>query len=259
MKDGSAPDLQQACLARARGWDQLRETIQRKKSLRRWYEECYEKYRRCIEAAPSPGIALEIGSGGGFAKDVLPEIVTSDVIPYRGLDRVMSATELPYENESLKAILMLNVFHHISDVGAFLEEAQRCLVPEGRVLIIDQHWGFISAPILRYFHSEPSDPDTDDWKFESTDPLAAANGALAWMVFQRDREKFELSFPRLQLSRYEPHTPLRYWLAGGLKSWSLLPARGFGPATRLDQMLTRSFPNLGSFVDIEIRKPDDRG
>ena len=76
--------------------------------------------------------------------------------------------------------------------------------------------------------------------------------ALAWMVFERDRERLAREFPGLELVRYRPHSPLRYFLAGGLKSWSLLPGRAFGAATALDRALTRLSPRFGSFVDVEL-------
>ncbi len=78
-------------------------------------------------------------------------------------------------------------------------------------------------PILRYAHHEPSDPGAREWRFKTTGPLSGANGALTWIVFRRDRERFERQFPELGLERYEPHTPLRYRLS----------------------------PEYGSFVDVE--------
>ena len=43
----------------------------------------------------------------------------------------------PTEGESIDAILMINVLHHIKNPQGFLEEAQRCLRPGGRVVMID--------------------------------------------------------------------------------------------------------------------------
>ena len=75
---------------------------------------------------------------------------------------------------------------------------------------------------------------------------------MAWIVFQRDRELFEERFPGLRLATYRLHTPLRYFLAGGLKRWSLLPGWAFPFATDLDHGLARLSPRLASFVDIEL-------
>ena len=103
-------------------------------------------------------------------------------------------------------------------------------------------------------HHEPFRMDASEWNFESTGPLSGANGALTWIVFQRDRKRFQILFPQLELVRYEPHSPFRYWLSGGLKHWSLLPSWAFGPATALDRVLVRVAPETGSFVDVELVK-----
>jgi len=185
---------------------------------------------------------------------VIPEIVTSDFISYPGIDKVLDATKLPYADQSLKFISMLNVFHHIGDVGAFLKEAARALKPGGRVFLVDQHCGLLSKLLYTYLHHEPFHPEAKTWEFESKGPLSDANGALAWMVFSRDQVKFKRKFPQLKLLQYKPHSPLRYWLCGGLKSWSLLPAPMYGVATLLDQALAGMTPHTCSFVDIELQK-----
>lgn len=234
--------------------ENLRETIRQKAALTAWYTEVYDAYAECIARAADAGVILELGSGAGFAKDRIPDLVTSDILPYTGIDLVVDATSMPFGDGTLRFIGMLNVFHHIPDPAAFLAEAQRCLAPNGRILIVDQHRGRISAPILTHIHHEPFRPDAEDWHFDSTGPLSGANGALAWIVFQRDRSRFECQFPRLELVRYAPHTPLRYWLAGGLKPWSLIGERSFAAATAIDGLLTRISPSLGSFVNIEVCK-----
>jgi SAM-dependent methyltransferase len=232
----------------------IRRTILSKPFLRRFYEEVYAHYAAALSRAPRDGIALELGSGGGFVKDVLPDVITSDTIAYDGVDRVVDATKMPFADGELRAILMMNVFHHIPDVEAFLHEAVRCLRPGGRVFIFDQHPGWISTPILSKAHHEPWRPDATEWQFASTGPLSGANGALAWIVFRRDRDRFERDFPQLRLERYEPGSPMRYWASGGLKKWSLLPGWAFGPATVVDRALTNLTPRLASFVEIELAR-----
>jgi SAM-dependent methyltransferase len=234
--------------------ESLKQTIRTKASLRRYYREVYSKYEACLERCPKDGAILELGSGMGFLKEILPQAITSDVLPYPGLDGRVDARHLPFASQSLRLICMLDVFHHIPDVESFLEEVQRCLVPGGRLLLIDQHAGWVSTPILKYFHDEPYDSGTPVWKFQSTGPGSGANGALAWMVFRRDRELFASRFPRLQLETYRPHTPLRYWLTGGLKSWTLLPGWAFPLATTFDRLLVMISQDFGSFVDIEVVK-----
>jgi SAM-dependent methyltransferase len=231
------------------------ERIREKAGLREFYREAYVKFAECLERCPEDGIVLELGSGGGFVRDYIPEAVTSDLLPYPGIDQVVDGTAMQFADESLRAILMLNVFHHISDCAAFLREASRCLMPGGRVFMVDQYPGWVSTPILRYLHREEFEPLRDEWEFVSQQgPLADANGALAWMVFHRDYDRFRREFPRLERVQFTPHTPLRYWLSGGLKWWSLLPPFSLAAAARLDHALASLSPRLCSFVDIELVK-----
>lgn len=225
-----------------------------KKGLQDLYAEVYRKYLASLSQVPEGGIILEVGSGAGFIKKYIPQVVTSDVLAYPDIDQIVDATKMPFKDGSVRAIFMLNVFHHIPDVESFLSEAQRCLKPGGRLFIVDQYPGFPSYIIYKYFHHEPFDETAAHWKFESTGPLSGANGALAWIVFIRDRRKFEKLFPDLSVVGIRTHTPLRYWLAGGLKRWSLLPSILFPLMTFIDRLLVKVSPKFGSFMDIEINK-----
>jgi SAM-dependent methyltransferase len=231
--------------------------IKNKPPLRNYYLETYQRFAKCLERCPKRGLVLELGSGAGFIKDVIPDAVTSDALPYEGIDQTIDATAMPFADGTVRGIFMLNVFHHIPDVGSFLQEASRVLAPGGRVLIVDQYPGYLSSLVFKYLHFETFDEKALNWKFESTGPLSGANGALAWIVFHRDRKNFETLFPRLKIETFAPHSPLRYWLMGGMKNWSLLPARSYNLATRVDRMLVRLSAQLSSFVDIELVKVAD--
>ena len=72
------------------------------------------------------------------------------------------------------------------------------------------------------------------------------------MVFERDRALLHQKFPEFVLERFEPHMPLYYWLAGGLKRWTLIPGV-LGPlGMACDKALAAWFPKSGSFVDVEL-------
>jgi SAM-dependent methyltransferase len=244
------------------GYDAIRAAIARKSTLKAIYREFYGYYRDCLQRCPETGAVVEIGAGCGFASEMVPELIATDLIPYPTVDIVLDATQLPFPSRSVRCFLMLNTFHHIADCGRFLEEAARCLVPGGRILIIDQHRGFISTPLLRHFHHEHYDDRAVEWRFDSTGPLSGANGALAWIVFVRDREKFERSRPELRIVRYQPIVPLRYWLSGGLRRWNLLPGFLDYASRALERGLLLLAPDFGSFVVIELlraRLPHDAG
>lgn len=228
--------------------------LKKKPFLQKFYLEVYDFFKLALERCPRTGLVVELGSGKGFIKERIPETITTDVLAYEGIDQIVDARKMPFKDESVRAFLLFDVFHHIPDVEAFFKEASRCLVPGGRILMVDQYLGWISRPVLKYLHHEPFHPQATEWAFPEGGPLSSANGALAWMVFERDREKFQKLFPTLQVARYQPHSPLRYWLSGGLKSWSLAPGFLFPLWTALDQILVKLTPRLASFVNIEVVK-----
>jgi len=51
---------------------ELGRIIRTKAALHAWYKEVYDRFADCIARTPATGIALEIGSGGGFAKQRIP-------------------------------------------------------------------------------------------------------------------------------------------------------------------------------------------
>ena len=181
--------------------------------------------------------------------------MTSDVLPYEGVDRVVDGTAMPFADGELRFIGMLNVFHHIPErrrvpvrgpalPGAGWADADR-LPAQGL---------HAARRSCAHAHHEPYRPDAERWQFDSTGPLSGANGALAWIVFQRDAQRFRAwSTPTWTLVGYTPHTPLRYWLAG-LKDWSLLGRRRGAFVREFDRRLSAILPAAGSFVDIEVLK-----
>lgn len=102
--------------------------IRRKTLLNRVYRKWYGDFAAVRKTLP-PGRVVELGSGGGFLTDFCAEAVTSDVMPLPGVQMCFSAEAVPFEDASVSAYFLLNVFHHIPEVSAFLSEAERTLVP----------------------------------------------------------------------------------------------------------------------------------
>ena len=227
-----------------------KEIIKTKPFLRRLYEEWYNEFISAGEQLG--GKMLEIGSGGGFLKDIYPKVITSDILPL-GCDMTFSAEQIPLKDAELSAIVMLNVLHHIPHPAIFLSEAQRTLRTAGKVIMIEPANSFFGRFIYRNFHHEPFEPK-GGWEIDSSGPLSGANGALPWIIFERDIAKFEKDFPKLKVNKIKYHSPLLYLLSGGVSRKAFVPFRAFGIIKGLETLLSPLSRIFGMFVTIELEK-----
>ncbi len=226
-----------------------REIIRNKPFLRRVYCDWYKQFEAAARSCP--GKHLEIGSGGGFLKEILPAVITSDIMELKCCDVVASADRLPFGNEELSLIFMLNVLHHIQRPRLFFHEAQRTLRRTGKVLMIEPANTPFSRFIYRHFHHEPFIPAAD-WDLPVGGPLSTANGALPWIIFQRDRVRFQQEFPEMQVNFVRPHTPLLYLLSGGVSREAFAPYVAYDVVRSIERLLPSHL--FGMFITVELER-----
>jgi SAM-dependent methyltransferase len=229
-----------------------REIIWQKPFLRDIYEDWYQAIAAAIP--PGDGPVLEVGSGGGFMQKYIPHVLASDIQPVPGLDVVADAGRLPFAAGSLRGIVMTNVLHHIPDAGSFLADAARCVRPGGAMVMIEPWVTRWSTLVYRRLHHEPFEPAAPDWSLPAGGPLSAANLALAWIIFHRDRARFEREFPGWRISSIEPLMPFRYLVSGGVSMHALTPAAS-SPAWRvLERSLGGWMSWLGMFARVVVAR-----
>ncbi|HNF48139.1 MAG TPA: class I SAM-dependent methyltransferase [Chitinophagales bacterium] len=233
---------------------QHREIVLSKPFLKRIHSDWYNEFKNYSKSIAIQGDVVEIGSGGGFLKDVYPEVKTSDIIKLPVCDMQFSATEMPFENQSLKGIFMLNVLHHIPDNEAFFKEAERTLASGGFIYMIEPATTWFSKIIYKNFHHEPFDETVKEWKFASKGPLSDANGALPYIIFNRDAELFSKKFPELEIAKITFHTPVKYLLSGGLSKPALLPYFMYGAVGFAEMILSPLASKLALFQTIIVRR-----
>jgi SAM-dependent methyltransferase len=221
--------------------------------LKKLYEEWYLQFNALLARLPK-GIAIEIGSGGGFIKEINADIITTDILDLPNVDKVMSAESLGFSDNSVSAIFMINVLHHIKDSRAFLNEAQRVLIPGGKIFMVEPANTLWSRFFYQNFHHENFDPTVQEWKIDGEGPLSDANGAIPWIIFKRDIQKFEQQYPDLKLVQRKNHTPMRYTLTGGLSFRSLVPGWSFKMVTFLENLFSFTFGLTGMFQTIIVEK-----
>ncbi len=181
-------------------------------------------YRAIRERVPDgSGSVLELGSGAGFFEEFLPGVITSEVFECPGVQRIVDARQLPFAAGELRGIVMTDVLHHIPDAAAFFREAARCLRPGGVVTMVEPWVSPWSRLIYTHLHHEPFEPGVERWDFPAKGPLSDANGALPWILFERDRKRFEAEFPSLKIEEIRPMMPFRYLVSGGVSMRNLMP------------------------------------
>jgi SAM-dependent methyltransferase len=227
--------------------------IRQKSFLKKLYVDFYREF---LKAVPQPRgkTIVELGSGGGFIKDVIANVTTSDILNLPNVDRVFSALDMPFENSSVDAFFMVDVLHHVSDPKAFFKEALRCLKIGGKIVMIEPANTCWSRFIYKNFHHEPFDTQAPRQLAAGGGPLSKANGALPWIIFSRDRRNFEKEFPSLRIVGMKNHTPFRYLLSGGLTLRQLLPAFTYPVVKGIEYVLSPMRDLLGMFQTIELEK-----
>jgi SAM-dependent methyltransferase len=229
-----------------------RTRIVQKKFLKQLYTEWYTRILSKLENLD--GEILEIGSGGGFLKEIHPRVITSDVLPLPHCDLVLPASQLPFADNTLSAIVMIDTLHHIGDSENFFREAERALKFGGKIIMIEPANTLFSRFIFKNFHHEPFDENSKEWSFPSSAALSQANGALPWIIFGRDTEKFHSLFPQLDIKSIDLHTPFRYIMSGGMPYKPMVPFWMFSAITYFERLLSPFSGILAMFQTIEIIK-----
>jgi len=229
-----------------------REIIRRNAFLWKIYQEWYDNLRVAL-----PGGAdalLEIGSGWGGLSECIPNLITSEVFFCPYVRVVLDGQSLPFQDGALHGILMTDVLHHIPRVRQFLAEAARCVRPGGVVTMIEPWVTPWSRLIYTKMHHEPFDTQTDVWEIPPGGPLSGANGALPWIIFQRDRELFERDFPQWKLEIIHPMMPFRYLVSGGVSLRPLMPLWSYPLWSELEKLLAPWMDSWAMFAQITLRR-----
>ncbi len=231
-----------------------RRIIREKPFLKKIYREWYALIASAVPGGNRP--ILELGSGAGFMDEFIHGLVTSDVLACPGVHMVADGQALPFAAGALRGVVMVEVLHHIPDAGQFFAAAGRCVAPGGVIAMVEPWVTAWSKQVYTRLHHEPFEPDAVDWGFSSSGPLSSANGALPWIILERDREKFEQRFPQWRIETIKPLMPLRYLLSGGVSMRSLQPGWSFGFWKTVESALNRFGPDASMFAFIVLRRTD---
>lgn len=226
--------------------------IREKYFLRKLYEEWYTFFSSSISALPA-GKLIELGSGGGFLKEVIPSVLCTDILQLPSNDLTFSALEMPFADNEISGIFMIDTFHHIPDSKLFLQEVNRVLKKDGMLIMIEPANSLWGRFIYKNFHHEPFEP-SGNWKIPPSGPMSGANGALPWIIFERDFEEFKKSFPNFNMEKIKYHTPFMYLISGGVSFKQVFPNFLYPVFRSVDKFLPLLNKQISMFTTITIRK-----
>jgi SAM-dependent methyltransferase len=229
--------------------------LREKPFLKKLYVDFYKELKDAVPESDKKTI-VELGSGGGFIKEVIGNAVTSDVLDLPNVDKVFSACAMPFAEKSVDAFVMFDVLHHIPQPREFFKEALRCLKTGGKIVMIEPANTLWGRFIYKNFHHEGFDTKAA-WNLGEGGPLLQGNGAIPWIIFSRDRKIFESEFPALKIMRMYSHTPLRYLLSGGFTLRQLVPSCAYGLVKVFEIVLSPLNCMIGMFQTIELKKVID--
>lgn len=184
-------------------------------------QEIYRGFYRRIAAHLDPGLpgpVVELGSGMGSIKEVIPQCIITDLFPNPWLDRRENAYRLSFADGSVAHLVLFDVWHHLRYPGTALHEFHRVLAPGGRLILFEPAASWLGWLVYHVFHHEPvglRDPIT--WEapanFSADDAgYYAAQGSatrLFWWGEARDR------LAGWRLREVRPLTSFAYLATGG--------------------------------------------
>ena len=223
--------------------------------LRKIYEDYYKEFEVLTKKVPN-GLKVEIGSGGGFIKKIMPDVITSDVVSVEGIDMVFPATKMPFSDKSVSAFFVQNALHHINEPIEFFNEINRCLVEHGKIVLIEPYnsfWGRFIRMITYGLHKEGFDIKSG-WKTCNNNRMTGANWALPWLIFFKDRKIFETKFPNLKIKKLFSHSSFCYIFSGGVSTGQLLPSSAYDVVKKFENLFPSLNKYMGMFFTVELEK-----
>ena len=230
-----------------------RQIIQGKTFLNKFYRECYLSIAQSLPQYIN-GPVVELGSGAGFLKEYIPNFLTTEIIKIQDVDLILDGTNLPFSADALKGIVMIDVLHHMPDITSFFADAATCIKPGGVIILIEPWSTVWSRIVYRHLHHEPFKLDVKDWKLPRGGPLSQANSALPWIIFERDRNKFDKEFPQFEVKEIMLNFPFCYILSGGVSLRSIIPGNMYNVIRKIEKLSLPWINSLAMFAKIILER-----
>lgn len=211
--------------------------------LRAVYKDLYQSMK---DYASNSGVSVELGSGIGSIREVIPDCIRTDLFPYPWIDQIENAYGLTFEDASIANIFMVDVFHHLRYPGSALKEFHRVLKPGGRVIMMEPGLGFLGYLIYGLLHIEPIGTRKDgswfapeNWDIHKMDYFAAQGNATRIFVEKHHSNRLK-DWNVVKVKRI---SALAYAASGGYSGPQLYPMKAYTFIKKLEKIL-QLFPTL---------------
>lgn len=166
-------------------------------NLRYWeakpvLREIYRDFHRLLARYLSnvPGETVEIGSGIGNIKEVIPQCVRTDILSNPWNDRQENIYQLSMADCSAANLILFDVFHHLEYPLDALDDCRRVLNTGGRLLVFDHAMSAAGLLFSKFAHHE-REGFAKGYKLRAMNPAQLqapryyADHANAWRIFER--------------------------------------------------------------------------
>lgn len=209
----------------------------RKPVLRLAYRAFHQRIAAHIDPSLS-GRIVELGSGIGNIRDVIPGVVRTDLFPNPWIDQVENAYALSFRDNELSHLILFDVFHHLRHPRTALQECRRVLQPRGRAILFEPYVSLAGRLVYGPLHHEPigfSDPiapDAPPGFAPNRDDYYAAQGNATRVFWHGEHAEIVDGWDVIARERIGAWP---YALTGGYSKPQLYPTALYGLLSALDK------------------------
>jgi len=212
---------------------------EKKKLLQKVYYGFYELIKNSVDFSVGGNI-VELGSGIGKIKDVIPSCITTDIFDNPWVDRVENAYKLTFENKSVSNLILFDVFHHLEFPGNAFDEFNRVLNNDGRIIIFDPCMSALGLVSYGLLHHEPISLSKEITIYAKNKREVEESGYYAaqgnaYRIFQKQK-RYEELLSKWEVINYKKYSAITYLLSGGYSKPQLYPTAMYGLIKAVDSV-----------------------
>jgi hypothetical protein len=211
----------------------------KKKLLQKVYYDFYTLIKSKLDFAVA-GSVVELGSGIGKIKDVIPNCVTTDIFENPWVDRVENAYKLSFENKSVSNLILFDVFHHLEFPGNAFDEFRRVLNDKGRLILFEPCLSLLGLISYGLLHHEPINMYKDISVYAKNENEIKESGYYAaqgnaYRIFQ-NQKNYQTLLSKWEIINHKQYPAISYLASGGYSKPQLYPTSMYGFMKMVDSV-----------------------